>query len=245
MEEFISQYWLTLLVSIYILGMVLYGHYRGFIKRAVSVFALIASLVIVRIGMPYVTNLLKEETAIRQMVQAQVLSLSGFEDASGMESTGGAMPAAQRAIIEQLDLPETLKQSLIENNNSEVYEMLGVQAFSDYIADYLSNLLFSVIAFLVLFLFSYIIIRLLFNWVDIISKLPVLSGINQIAGAILGAIESLAVLWLIALLISVFSSTPFGSLAVREIESSIMVNFLYRNNPFQWIIMGILSSMLK
>lgn len=242
MEEFISQYWLTLLVSVYILAMVLYGHYRGFIKRAVSVAALIASLLIVRFGMPYVTNMLKEETVIRGIVQEKMLKLAGIEDA---ERLSGAMPAAQRVIIEQMNLPEALKESLIENNNSEVYELLGVQAFSDYIAGYLSQLIVSVVGFLVLFLLSYVIIRSLFSWMDIISKLPVLSGMNQIAGAILGMVESLVVLWLLALLISIFSGTTFGKATVAQIESSIFLNFLYRNNPFQWIIMNVLSRMLQ
>lgn len=242
MKEFITQYWLTLTVSVYILAMVLYGHYKGFIKRAVSVFALVASLLVVRMGMPYMTELLKEDTLVRQMVQERMLALAGIEDA---DSLGDMMPSAQRTLIEQMNLPEALKESLIENNNSEVYQVLGVQAFSDYIADYLSNLICSIVGFIVLFIISYVLIRLLFNWVDIISKLPVLSGINQIAGAILGAVESLAVLWIIGLILSIGSTTPFGRAAVAQIESSVFLNFLYRNNPFQWIIMAILNSMLR
>jgi len=242
MKEFISQYWLTLTVSVYILAMVLYGHYRGFIKRAVSVFALVASLLVVRMGMPYVTAMLKEDTLIRQTVQERVLAMVGIEDA---ESLGGMMPSAQRALIEQMKLPEALKDSLIENNNSEVYQVLGVQAFSDYIADYLSNLICSTIGFIVLFIISYILIRVLFNWVDIISKLPVLSGINQIAGAILGAMESFVVLWIIGLMIAVGSATPFGQAAVTQIGDSIFLSFLYHNNPIQWLIMGLLNSMLR
>lgn len=242
MKEFISQYWLTLAVSVYIFAMVLYGHYRGFIKRAVSLAALVVSLVIVRIGMPYVTELLRENTAIRQTVQEQMLTMIGIDDTV---SLGSAMPAAQRAVIEDTDLPESLKKALIENNNSEVYQMLGVEKFSEYIADYLSNLIFSAIGFVGLFILSYVIIRLLFSWVDIISKLPVLSGMNQIAGAVLGAVESLAVLWLLGLLISIGSGTPFGKAAVVQIESSWFLAFLYRNNPFQWILMSVLNSMLR
>ena len=44
--------WLEIVVGVYLLGMILYGHYRGFIRMAVSMVALIATFAIVRIAMP-------------------------------------------------------------------------------------------------------------------------------------------------------------------------------------------------
>ena len=38
--------WVEIVVAIYLLGMILYGHYKGFIRLAVSMAALIVTLVI-------------------------------------------------------------------------------------------------------------------------------------------------------------------------------------------------------
>ena len=58
MKDFVTQYWLTIVVAVYLVGMVLYGHYRGFIRQAVSVVALVASIVIVNLASPYVLSLI-------------------------------------------------------------------------------------------------------------------------------------------------------------------------------------------
>ena len=56
--------WLEIVVGVYLLGMILYGHYRGFIRMAVSMVALIATFAIVRIAMPYVNEAARERTPL-------------------------------------------------------------------------------------------------------------------------------------------------------------------------------------
>ena len=46
--------WLSIAAGVYLLSMVLYGHYRGFIRLAVSMVALVAALAIVHVSMPKV-----------------------------------------------------------------------------------------------------------------------------------------------------------------------------------------------
>lgn len=45
-----SGHWLEILAAVYLVGMVLYGHYRGFIRLCVSALALVISLVTVRVA---------------------------------------------------------------------------------------------------------------------------------------------------------------------------------------------------
>ena len=43
--------WLSIAAGVYLLSMVLYGHYRGFIRLAVSMVALVAALAIVHVSL--------------------------------------------------------------------------------------------------------------------------------------------------------------------------------------------------
>ena len=52
MIEFMNDYWLSVLVAVYLVGMTLYGHYRGFIRQTVSVAALVISIVAVNMASP-------------------------------------------------------------------------------------------------------------------------------------------------------------------------------------------------
>ena len=48
----LSGRWLEVAVAAYLIGMMLYGHYRGFIRIAVSVMSLFITLFAVRVAIP-------------------------------------------------------------------------------------------------------------------------------------------------------------------------------------------------
>ena len=91
----------------------------------------------------------------------------------------------KRQIIENLNLPQNVKAAMIENNNHEVYELLGVNAFADYIGNYLADMILNSVGFVLLFAIVYLLIRLVVRWLDLIARLPILSGMNKIAGCLL------------------------------------------------------------
>ncbi len=75
--EQLTEHWLSIGVGIFLLGMVLYGHYRGFVKQAVTMGALVISITVVHVAMPYVSTALKENTGIHQAIGQSLLHLAG------------------------------------------------------------------------------------------------------------------------------------------------------------------------
>lgn len=233
--------WVEIAVAVYLLGMILYGHYKGFIRLAVSMAALIVTLIIVHVAMPKVVVFIKENTPAYSWIVEHTRTT--IEDAIGIDDVG--MPAKQRQAIEKLNLPEDMKQLLLENNNSRMYEILGVNAFTEYIGNYLANMILNWVGFVFMFLAVYILLRLLMKWLDIMAKLPVLSGMNQIAGAILGGIQGLFFLWLISLFLTACSGTFWAASILRQVEASPWLSFLYHYNLLSKLAMGILRAILS
>lgn len=238
--EFLIEHGLSVGTAIFLLAMILYGHHRGFLRIAVSMFALIATLIIVRMSTPYVTNFLMQNTDIHAAVERGIMGLAGAE---GVAETEVQLPSGQRMLIEHLNLPEQMKEALIENNNNEVYRLLGVDAFMDYIGAYLTNMVLNVVCSVVLFLLVYIGIRLIMSWLDLLARLPILSGMNQIAGAVLGGVQGLLVIWCLCLAVTICSATEWGRVVMTQIESTPWLLFLYKNNIFNWLLIGILNSL--
>lgn len=232
--------WLSIVVFVYLIGMVLHGHHKGFIKLAVSMAALVASIIIVHIAMPNITRLLKEKTPVYTTIQESMGKMAETYIGS-LDSQ--ELPAYQRLAIEKMDLPQQLKNALIENNNNEVYQMLGVNAFIDYISSYLANLILNTISFVAMFILVYVIIQILMSWLDLVAKLPILSGINQLAGAVLGGLQGLIFLWILCLIVTACSSTEWGRAIIRQIESSAWLSFLYDFNILSRIVMGAIKAM--
>ncbi len=230
--------WLEIAVGVYLLGMILYGHYRGFIRQAVSMVALIATLVIVDAAMPQVTGWLKDNTQLHTWIAENMAESLGLEETA-------QMPAEQRMMIEGLDLPDDIKELLLENNNNQVYEILGVEAFTEYIGNYLANMVLNLIGFVVLFFVVYIMIRLVMKALDLMAKLPILSGLNQIAGAFLGGIQGLFFLWIASLVITACSGMQWAMNLITQIEASKWLSILYHYNFVSRLAMGILKGILS
>ena len=236
--------WLSVIAGVYLLGMVLYGHHRGFIRLVVSIFAMILSLTVVRVSLPAVTTYLKENTTLQQTVTQNIVKAAGLgQEQSSVEEISDK-PSAQRAIIENLNLPSTIKSALIENNNSEIYQLMGVQAFTEYVGNYLADTIINSAGFVLLFAAVYIASKLVIRWLDIIARLPIISGINKLAGAIAGGLEGLLFLWLACLLVTAFSGTEWGMMITRQIESSQWLSFLYSHNLLNLMVLGVLHGLI-
>ena len=239
--DMILEHWLSAGAGVFLIGMVLYGHYRGALKQCVSLGALILTIVLVKIATPYMTVFIKDNPSIRQSAAEAILDAAGWEEPSA-ENT--ELPAAQRIAIENLNLPQSVKETLLENNNSEFYHMLGVDQFAEYVSTYLADILINAVSSIILFAVVYILIHLVVRWLDLIARLPILYGLNHIAGAVLGLIQGLLFLWIGCFLVGIFSATPLGMTLEEQINASTWLRFLYQYNLINIVLGGIIRGIL-
>lgn len=240
MEIFLAH-WLSISAAIFILCMVLYGHYRGFVHIAVAVSALVVSILAARIFTPYVTSFLKENTQIQRILQETFAnSISHKEESSEQEFSEETAPAYERAFIEQMKLPKQVKEILLENNNSDFYDLLGAETFFGYIASYLADIVLNSIAAVVLFLLVFFGLRILIGVLDVMARLPVISGINQIAGAVIGGICGLFWLWAGCMAADLCSGMGWALAVLEQIHGSLWLEFLYQNNLLGWVFISII-----
>ena len=237
--EIVGGHWLSLAAGAFLLAMILYGHYRGFLRIAVTMVSLTLSIAIAGMIAPYVTTFIRENTRMQYMIQqtlAETMDIPGGEES--------ILPAQQRMIIERMELPRQMKEALLENNNSEIYHLLGVDTFLEYVGNYLTNMILNFIGSMVLFVLVNIGLRIIIHWLDLIARLPIVSGINQIAGAILGALQGLLCLWAGCVLVDLCSKMSWAMNVLQQIQGSVWLTFLYKHNLINWIFVNILRSLI-
>lgn len=132
--------------------------------------------------------------------------------------------------IEMADLPEVFKDLLLSNNNSEVYQSLGVSTFVEYIGAYLAKLIIDIVAFLVTFIIVTIIVRAVVFALDFVSELPVLGILNRLAGILVGASISLIIVDFCFVIITLLYITPVGKSLMELVGKSEFLTFLYEHN---------------
>ncbi|MDI9242455.1 CvpA family protein [Fusibacillus kribbianus] len=147
----------------------------------------------------------------------------------------------QSKIIEMLPVPENLRESLEANNNTAVYQQLGVERFTDYIGSFISNICLSIIGYVVTFLLVFFALHILILAFDIVDRLPIIHGINHFAGALLGILKGLLILEILFLVLIPFATTDFGKNVMAQINNNGFLSLLYNNNILMKLMMGIMG----
>ena len=221
--------------AIFLLCMII-GFKRGFIKIVASLVVTIATVVLVIFLSPYVSDFLIKNTPIEETVQKKCGSLFSSDDKMLEEDI---TREEQIAMIEESKVPSAFQKMLLDNNNSEIYEALGVKTFGEYVCKYLAKLLADVLAFVLTFLILTILSRIVLKLLKIIEKLPIIGGANKAAGGALGIASGLIIVWVLFLVLTLFCQTTWAQACFNNIEESRILKALYDNNILLKYIGGI------
>lgn len=224
----ISWTWLGIAVLALIAAACIMGFRKGFVKEIVSVFFMLISFLLVWAVNPYVNTFVKEYTPVYDTIQDKCQTL--VSEQIGNKKT--LDKEEQNQVMENMELPDLLKNALVENNTAETYRYLAVSTFTEYISDSLAVMAVNGISFLISFVLSAAVIKLLGFILNVLTKLPVINGINKIAGAAVGGIKCIIFIWIAFLVLTLLCNTTLGQQGMALIQQDAFLNFLYSQNVF-------------
>lgn len=181
-----------------------------------------------------------DESLLSQLGIADKLPLGGGE--SGEEEEGDSEDSSifdnmeiprdmQQEAIEAADLPDIFKDLLAVNNNSEIYEELGVETFAQYVGNFLAKVIINIISYLGTFLIVTIILRAIIFALDIVAEIPVFGLVNRLAGGVIGFVGATIIVWILFVVITLLYTTVIGKDVYQSIQGNGILKFLYDNNP--------------
>ncbi|HWT75711.1 MAG TPA: CvpA family protein [Mobilitalea sp.] len=230
--------WLLLVVLAILVVNTLIGMKAGFIKTVFSLCSLVVAVILTIWISPYVNDFMRGNEKIYDGISSKVEKMLPF-------SAEEAAKSEQVSLIEKLSLPQSIKDSLIENNNADVYKALAIDNFKDYVTNYLTGVIINAMAFIITFIVLLILLWVICLTLDIVSKLPLLNQINKTAGLLAGLLHGLVVVWLFFILLTVFGSTDIGQKAMQMIGDSQILSMIYNNNFILKFITSITKMILK
>ena len=231
----ISWTWLGIAVLALIAASCIMGFRKGFVKEIVSVFFMLISFLLVWAVNPYVNTFVKEYTPVYDTIQDRCQTL--VSEQIGNKKT--LDKEEQNQVMENMELPDLLKNALVENNTAETYRYLAVSTFTEYISDSLAVMAVNGISFLISFVLSAAVIKLLGFILNVLTKLPVINGINKIAGAAVGGIKCIIFIWIAFLVLTLLCNTTLGQQGMALIQQDSFLNFLYSQNVFVKVFMSV------
>lgn len=235
---------LTIIILLVLLVFAINGYMRGFARTLTSLLFFVFSGVLVYYSTPYVSSFLKTQTPVYHFVESKCETL--VEDAIMDKLDEETQKFAQQSdvprkdqnkIIKSLPIPKELQTQLLDNNNSYTYANMAVQTFSEYISTYLADMILNMLTYFISFNLVSIALHVVARALRIMTRLPILRGVNRMCGGALGFVKGICIVWLFFLVVAICSNTEIGSQLLSMIKESPILKFLYESNVFfQYIL---------
>lgn len=256
--------WLLIAVLALLVLFAYAGHRRGMMRILFSFGSLVIALLVSCIVTPYVTSYIKEHTGIYASVQEKTLEYvreksesavhsdpSGRADTTVSDTPGGEITGnvqtgeeevsekwtnAVAEIEEQLQIPEALREQIEKLlMQVETKESIAAEQVQEAIGSKMADLIVSALAFVITLLLVRFILWVVYQALNIVSHLPVLHGINQTLGMILGLAEGLLVVWIFFVFLTCIMQTAFGRECLQMIAGSKILSALYNWNILRYL----------
>lgn len=198
---------------------------RGLFRSILSVASLVVSVALAIYVSPYVSGMIQERTTYDEKLAEVIANEMKFSQNDKVESR-----SEQVAAVNGLALPEHIKTSIVDNNNSEIYDLLDVSGVYDYVAKSVAIVIINAAVFLLLALMCKITFFILIHNTNSFTKLPIVRSIDKIGGGVLGALKALIYTWGFLVVVSITSTTEWSQQILAQIDATPILKLLYENN---------------
>lgn len=202
--------WLLIVVICIIAWNAVRGYTRGLLRIVYSLVACILMLTASSMAAPYVRDNILSQTGIESVIYSNIEKQIAVQ---GQKATG------------DFDMANILLQK------SGAYDSISTQLTNAI----MTGLSFFIVIFL-LGIVEYFVRRLIRK----IERVPVISTVNRVAGFGVGFIKGIVIVWLLLALISLLATSEAGQTMTVYINDSLMLKYLYENNPIIKLIENIL-----
>ena len=215
---------------------VILGWARGFFRVLISVATAIAGILLGLYFAPYISSYLKENTDTDDKLAVYIEQKLEFSDKTEDKSKG-----VQVEIIEELPLPDVMKANILNNNNTETYDVLKATGVYDYISKSVAVVILNGAVFLVLALMCIVVFKFMSLLIKGITSIPIIKSIDRIGGGVLGGLHGILMIWVFFLTLSITSTFSVSQIIIKQACESDILKLLYENN----ILLDIVGDLTK
>ncbi len=216
------------------------GSVRGFVKMVYSFASLFLTFFLVWQIYPHVDMLIRTNTGIHETVREKSIRYISDELEKQIGRPGSDAPSNAHEAGEELLNNSWL--SIIRDYSGEAKdqpgaaENLAVAVVAERIGTLLAHFIIKLVAFAVAFALISIALHIIGRMLEIVTRLPVIHTLNKTAGAFLGVLEGVVVVWILMIIAIVFFNTTFGAAVLRAVNENSIFAAIYRVNPLLWFL---------
>lgn len=144
---------------------------------------------------------------------------------------GGAVKGFKNGLVKEVS-------SFIALSGALAAVVLFVLAAENYRTKDTREMIIAIICFIIVIL-AYKVIDFILTSLKLLSKLPVISWFDHVAGAAAGAGESVIITWIAFLIITAYNFGGLREYLLSSVSGDQMLGYLFRNNIIAQLIAGL------
>ncbi len=177
------------------------GYRKGFFRKLFDLLAFIIGIIIFNFLYPIINSYLIKSNVFKEIKNWVIYDLN-------LDSFTAKTQEEIVANIQNLELPNIMKNLLIENNNEVFHKIFKVDNVVDYIANFITTIIINFLASIIVIIVTFIIIKILSKTTSIISNIPVLSTFDKISGLVIGGLIGIVIILALCLILVILSIFP-------------------------------------
>lgn len=212
------------------------GYKRGLFRSVASTIAIVLAVFLTSAIYPAVNRALCDHTRLDDTIKEMIIEKFDLK----VEEVD--LPkSVQMEKLDEMNIPESVKELIIENSNKTTYAEAGVNGFFDFAAQYLTNMVMKGIAYVLTFFVIMLFLSIGIALSNIATGIPIVNGINKLGGTLFGMAQAFLAVWIFFVLITMMSAFDWGSFLMKSVESSSLLTWIYEKDIFLKIIVDILK----
>lgn len=228
---------LLMIIAALTLLLILRGYKKGLFKSAVSMIGIVLAVFLTTLLYPFVNTLLCDYSSLDESIKA------GIEERFQIDTEAFELTRAEEMqVIEEIRLPENVKEWIIEKGTKENLTEFGAKNFNDFVVIYLSDLILKGVSYVITFLVLMLAVFILIAVSNIVTSIPIVHGIDKLGGVFFGMLQALLLVWIAFVVITLLSAFETCSVLMEMVGESSILTWIYEKNIFLKIMVDILNN---
>lgn len=217
-----------IVIAIVVTISTLWGLKQGLLRTVWSVASIIAAIVLAMVLNPYISDFMNEQIHLSHYIEKSVEEY--LENETAIKSFESMDLAEQKGFVNELNIPESWKKSIVKNNTAEAYRKLLVNSFTEYVAISVARLSVRVICFILTFLLVWAAIQAISVVLHIVEHFPVIKQVNKLLGIGAGFLRGVLIIWIFMIAAAFLRNYGWGNAMVNWIVADPVGLLFYRYN---------------
>ena len=206
---------------------VLFGIYRGFVASVLNTGGCLFSFILSIWAYPMVAGPIQNNPQLQSTLlnYSNALTRMGDQALAGtvVSQSQGDLPGLIQRVLERVNLPSPIADMLSRNMAAQVYG--AGTTVQDYVSQTIVTACVNIFSFLLFFALIYLAVSLVLSAVRAVVKFPVLKQMDALAGAGLGLLRAVLLLFVLFTLVPVVETFVPMDAVRAQIDRSSLAGF--------------------